>query len=307
MKFRLISILSLLPALSFGQSAFEKRFSEAAAAGDTSAMRRIVVDWEASGDLSPEMFIAKANSLYYAAYAGNIVLSAEAPETGALAFKFFERMDSSRLLPARYVHEDEVCVAEPIKRAAAVLDEGIARYPLRLDMHFGKTYIFSTAEPYTSMIASILVTFRYASKAGNGWLWSKNEAIKDPERVLTDYIRCYISRLFDEVEDDELLAVYMRAITGEMLKVYPENVPALTDLAISRMLAKNDAKALEYLLRAERLAPDDVVVLAVMAECYRRMGRYDSETDCYRKLLDSSDEKYREFGRRRLKQAAMPE
>lgn len=93
----------------------------------------------------------------------------------------------------------------------------------------------------------------------------------------------YQGRLY-ETENDSLLD-NMKRIAETVLKYYPDHVMSLSDLAIVYLLRKQYDKALEPLLKAEKLSPEDEIVLNNIAQAYKLKGNNASAIKYYELVL----------------------
>ena len=75
------------------------------------------------------------------------------------------------LKPEIYVEHDDKYIRE---HTFKYFDEGISKFPNRLDIRFGKIYILGQLEDYENFSNEIVKTIQYSSQNNNQWLWSED-------------------------------------------------------------------------------------------------------------------------------------
>jgi len=176
---------------------------------------------------------------------------------------------------------------EDLKKAYEYIDKGIAMFPNRLDMRFGKIYMLSQKENYTAFTNEIITTIDYSGINKNAWLWTDDKVLKDPKQYMLKSIQDYILQLYNT--GDTKLFDNIKRISESVLKYYPDNVEALLDLAIFYTMNKNYDKAIEQLLKAEKLAPTNYVVMNNIAEAYLKKGNKANAINYYQKVMKYGD------------------
>jgi tetratricopeptide (TPR) repeat protein len=174
-----------------------------------------------------------------------------------------------------------------LHRGFEYIDKGIGLFPDRLDMRFGKIYMLRKIENYEAFTKEIINTIEYSGVNKNKWLWTDNKPEKDPEKFMLDAIQEYVLQLYN-TGDDKLLD-YMKRISESVLRFYPDHVESLSDLAIVYLLNKDYDKALDPLLKAEKLAPKDFIVLNNLAEAYKNIGDKSNAIKYFKKVQKYGD------------------
>lgn len=154
-------------------------------------------------------------------------------------------------------------------------------------MRFGKIYMLGQKENYGAFTNEIIKTIEYSSANKNAWLWSDNKPQKEAKKFMLGSIQEYILQLYN-TGDDKLLD-NMKNISETVLKYYPDNVECLSDLSVVYMINKDYDKALEQLLKAEKLAPADFIVLNNIAEAYKRKDDNATAIKYYEKVIKHGD------------------
>ncbi|HEX6333516.1 MAG TPA: tetratricopeptide repeat protein, partial [Flavisolibacter sp.] len=132
----------------------------------------------------------------------------------------------------------------------------------------------------------------------NAWLWKDGKLLEDPEAFFLSSLQGYCITIYN-TEDDDLLPL-MRQISEGVVKYYPDHVESLSNIALTYLVTGNYDKALAYLLKAEKVAPKDVIVLNNIAEAYKRKGDKAHAKAYYEKIIKYGDDADKEDARERM-------
>ncbi|MDR1941992.1 MAG: hypothetical protein LBQ47_06675 [Endomicrobium sp.] len=163
-----------------------------------------------------------------------------------------------------YISFDAQYNEDSLNTAFKYIDEAIARFPDRLDMRLGKAAACREIKNSNRLLTTLTDTLRRSGINKNRWLWTGNTLKENGQAVMLDSIQEYCADLFKDEKDAELEALSM-----EVLKYYPDNVPALTNMGILSGIRKDHETALKYLKKAETLAPKDKIVLSNILRIYQ--------------------------------------
>jgi tetratricopeptide (TPR) repeat protein len=83
----------------------------------------------------------------------------------------------------------------------------------------------------------------------------------------------------------------MREIALEILKYNPNHVESLSTYALTYIILGEYEPGIEALLKAEELAPTDIIVLNNLAQAYKRNGDTALAIVYYDKILEIGDER----------------
>jgi tetratricopeptide (TPR) repeat protein len=175
-----------------------------------------------------------------------------------------------------------------IDLAISKIDQGIKRYPDRLDMRFGKIYILGEVGAWQRFTDEIVSAIRHSAQNQNNWTWTNHTKQPEAKSFFLNGLQDYQYRLYS-TGDDSLLS-NMRTIASEVLKIYPDHVESLSNLAITSLLAGKYDEAIEILLKAEKLSPSDPIILGNIAEGYRRNGDKQKAIFYFEKVMKLGDE-----------------
>ena len=243
---------------SFGQTNYQK-FKEFYQKNDTIAVQKLLEDWEKVPDA--EFYVSAVNYYFNKSKKEVLTLDKSVPKKEALEVK-----DDNGNVVA-YLSSKDLFDTNLLQKTFKYFDEGISKFPDRLDIRFGKVYILGQIEDYENFSKEIVKTIQYSTKNKNNWLWSENEKLEGGEKEFLLSIQDYNNQIYD-TNDDSLLK-YMKQINEEVLKYYPNHVESLSNLSIVSLISKNYDEALSYLLKAEKLAPEDYIVLNNIAFAYK--------------------------------------
>ncbi len=193
--------------------------------------------------------------------------------------------------PVLYLSEKILYDKASVKQGIAKLDQGIARYPNRLDMRLGKIYVLAEVNDWDNFTQEI-ITLIHDSKANHyQWLVEHGEPLADAEEYILFNIQGYQNRLFHS--DDKALLNKVKQIANAVIKAYPNDVRNFNNLASTYTLNEEYEKGLTILLKAEKIAPSDPVILMNIANSYAKTNRKQQAIDYYQKVvkLDIPDAK----------------
>lgn len=170
-----------------------------------------------------------------------------------------------------------------VRRGIAYVDRGIEAYPSRLDMRFGKIYALGEIGDYGRYVDAVAVSADNACR----WLWSDDRPLEDGREFMLSAVQDYVNRLYELGTDEGLDG--MDRIASTVLGIYPDHVESLDNAAIVRIVRGRYDEAKPLLMRAERLAPRDMTILANLAELHVRQGDRPAAATYYRRMADCAE------------------
>jgi tetratricopeptide (TPR) repeat protein len=247
---------------SFAQN-FKSKFTRLSAGKDTAAQIQLLQSWQQATPDDAELYVAWFNYYFSLSKKEIMRFGSEPQAPQSLAVK-----DSTENTVA-YLSDDIDYDSSLLENGFQYINTGITKHPSRLDMRFGKVYALGQIEHYEEFTNEIVETLHQSGRIKNQWLWTDNKKVNHPDRFLLSTIQQYVVQLYN-VGDDQLS--HMRRIAETVLKYYPNHVESLSNLAITYGLQQNYDQALESLLKAEKIAPHDAIVLNNIATMYERKG-----------------------------------
>ncbi|QEM12776.1 tetratricopeptide repeat protein [Mucilaginibacter rubeus] len=256
-------------------------FKALVAKDDTAAAFKLLQGWQKTGTNDPDFYIASAN--YYAKKGLTEVLSLQKDQPAGQSFVL---KDSTGKV-AGYLGGRPAYNSTYLNKAFDNLDAGITKFPNRLDIRFGKVYLLGKTEDYKAFAEEIIKAVNYGQTISFKWLWSEGKSIENPEDFMLSNIQTYIIQLYNAGDQN---MDYIRDVSLAILKYKPDNVVSLSDLSISYLTKKDYTNALEVLLKAEKLAPHDYIVLNNIAYCYELQGNKPNAVKYYQLVKQYGDE-----------------
>lgn len=276
---------------------FKEQFNALVEKKDTLAQQQLLEKWEKADANDPELYTAYFN--YYVSKARNeMVILGQEPK-GKTAFALMPT-DSSNQEPAGYLYSDTHYNSALLKKGFAWLDRGIEKFPNRLDMRFGKVYMFGEVEDYENFTKEIIKLVDYSAVNQNQWTWTDNEPVDDPKNFMLSGVQDYQFQLYN-TENNALLD-NMKRIAEAVLKHYPDHVESLSNLSVALMMQKEYDAALEPLLRAEKINSKDAIVLGNIAQAYKLKGDTKMAIKYYELTLKHGDEDAQQYAKSQIEE-----
>lgn len=282
---RLCLLLTLLPLMVSAQTLEE--FNALAKKKDTLAQQALLKKWEKAGANDPDFYVAAFN--YHVSHGRKEVIAMKTgtPEGDALVLK-----DSLGNI-AGYMGSSIGYDQRDVEKAIAYIDKGIAKFPDRLDLRFGKTHLLGEYKDWQGFTNTILAAIDQSDKNKNKWFWTGGKPLENAKETMLGSLQSYVMLLYN-TNDDSLLP-YMAQIAAKVLTYYPDNVESLSNLSIVYMLQNQPDKALVPLLKAEKIDPSDMIVQGNIAHCYKLKGDTANALKHYENMVKNGDSDSKAF------------
>ncbi|MCX6230106.1 MAG: tetratricopeptide repeat protein [Bacteroidetes bacterium] len=274
---------------------YKQQFNSCFSKKDTAGMRELLPKWEAADNNDPEMYVAYFN--YYVNRSKTEFIELGNNPKGENVLKIMST-DTTKKQAVGYMYGNASYNPQLLKKGFDYADKGILKNPSRLDIRFGKIYMYGELKDWKAFTEEIIKTIDYSEINKNKWIWTDNKAVEKPKEFMLSTIQEYQLKLYDTNDDD--LLENMKQIAEAVLKYYPDHVESLSDLSIVYLIKKDNNKALEVLLKAEKLAPTDAVVLNNIAETYKRMGTKNNAVKYYNLTIKYGDEEQKTFAKKQI-------
>lgn len=291
MKKIMALVVILFFQIGFGQN-YQAEFEKYCQTNDTLNQLKVLTEWEASNPKDAELFTSYFNYHFIKSRQEIITLSQDEPNGEGFVFK------DSLNQTAGYLGSQIQYNPSELKKGLDKIDEGIKLYPNRLDMRFGKIYVFGKLADWDSFTSELIKTIRFSATNNNRWTWTNNVKQENGKEFLLSTIQDYQLQLYN-TGDDSLL-VYMRTIANEILKYYPNHVESLSNLSITYLLTEEYDKAIEQLMKAEKINPKDYIVLSNIAQGYKLKGDKKKAIEYYEKSVEYGDERTKEYAKQQI-------
>ncbi len=176
------------------------------------------------------------------------------------------------------------------------LDKGLKKYPDRLDMHMEKIRILGDIRDLGRQRQAILLVLALSKKNKNNWQWKDGTVPDNGREFMLENIQGHVANLIRLMRYD-----HARKISEEMMRLYPDVTYSYNNLGVIAYREGRDTRALELFHRAERINPQDELVLNNIARIFDHEGNIKQALLYYRKLADrTKDDKLRETAKQRI-------
>ena len=179
----------------FGQTNYQK-FKELYQKNDTVAVQKLLEDWGKNPDA--EFYVSAVNYYFNKSKKEVLTLDKSVPKKEALEVK-----DDNGNVVA-YLSSKDLYDTNLLQKTFKYFDEGISKFPDRLDIRFGKVYILGQIEDYENFSKEIVKTIQYSTKNKNNWLWSENEKLEGGEKEFLLSIQDYNNQIYDKNDETKV-------------------------------------------------------------------------------------------------------
>jgi tetratricopeptide (TPR) repeat protein len=286
----------LLLTQGCGQS-YKKQFNELVSKSDTLGQKKLLQKWEQVNSNDPELYVAYFNFYVRKSKKSIVRIDSDGKDKGGYQVM---KEDSSVKEPVAYIYGDSYFDRGILQSAIEYIDRGIKKFPNRLDMRFGKIYMYGQANDYEKFTDEIIQTINYSATNKNKWTWKDSKPLDSPQQFFLSALQDYQVQLY-ETEKDELLG-NMGRIAETVLKYYPDHIESLSNLSVVFMLQKQYDKGLAPLLKAEKLNPKDHIVLSNIAQAYKLKGDKKNAIKYYELTIKYGDEQAVDYAKSQLEE-----
>ncbi len=227
-------------------------------------------------------------------------------------FNYYLHRDAEEKLFEGYMHNGlygayskTVYNEDDLKTAISYLDKALKKNPYRMDIYFGKIHSLLCAEKYSDASIAIAEFFKVYDKNKSNWYWTNNQSFKENNWDIEDtVIECFndYCSMYDFYISNSHDAA--KKALDEIIKRFPENVIFLNYLSIYYSSAKEYNKAIEILLSAYKIDPNDYIIIGNLAKDYEKIENYKEAENWYTIMseIDSEEAKtYASQGLNRIK------
>jgi tetratricopeptide (TPR) repeat protein len=270
--------------------AFKQQFNDLVSKKDTAGQQQLLEKWEKTDGNDPELFVAYFN--YFVLKGKNEMITLGQNPKGKDVLQIMDQ-DTTKKEPVAFMYGDINYNSDLLSKGFTWINKGIEKHPNRLDMRFGKIYMFGQIEDYENFTKEIIKTIDYSATNKNKWTWADSKPLDDPKEFMLGSIQNYQLQLYN-TENDDLLD-NMKRIAETVLKYYPDHIESLSNLSIVYMIQKQYDNALEPLLKAEKINPKDYIVLSNIAQAYKLKGDTKNAIKYYELTLKHGDEQAKKY------------
>ena len=286
--FSTLWVMSLL-LLAAAQDPYEQ-FYDAVHEGDTTAMTASILKIRNMNEQTAERYVAEYNYYYHLSTTqSGVVTSVEPPsETDGVQGDVYTLTDSTGAV-AGYMYYAQRWDFARVDSALDVISRGIALFPDRLDMWYGKIHLLQELCRWDIFADEIHALLDRTTQNKLQWQWPNNNA--PIEEVITGGIFDYEKALFMAAINDEdgdnlrQKILLLRVIAVDLYQHFPKYVQNINVIAATYQVLEDRNEALTWLLKAEKAAPHDGVVLSNIADTYYMLGDSKNERKYLKKII----------------------
>ena len=189
-------------------------------------------------------------------------------------------------------------------KALAVLEEGVKRFPARVDIVLGLAHVQGEMGKFPECLKTLEVLIDTAKAKPGDLRWAKNEPLPEPPgQFIPESIHGYGGIMFN-AEQDELC----EKLCDRIIAAYPEHPYAYNLKAGLADAHDKPDEALRMLELALSKAPDDILILMNLADTYTGRGDKPKAEKALRRVLElKPDEETTEQAKEMLKALESPE
>ena len=208
-------------------------------------------------------------------------------QRNALALWQQEAPDDVNLFIARYNFYANQAMGQNLGEVDALLadsglvaiEEGIALFPDRLDLRFGKIYFLGELGRWDAFVSEIDRMLNYSVQIGHRWAFPNvdDELMKD---LFVEGIADYMVTMFASIADtahltaaDTVMARRIQGVAKRTVQLFPGDFPSTYMLALSHLMLNENDKAYKCLKRAEGLDNANINVLKSLVKVCRLLGK----------------------------------
>ncbi len=274
----ILFVLSATICFSFSIASEKQTYTELLQKKDFEALILHLQEWEKISPDDPELAIAYFNYYVFRNYSNGIAIKPGTPDDKTK--DTLNLTDSHTGKQAGYFTEETFYDENDVIKGISYLDKALKKHPDRLDIHFGKVHALSQIKYYDKQSEAIIETLPVSRKIENKWLWHEgNPYPGDAEKFYLNEIQGRIY-FFHQINRPDLI----EKTASAAIKYYPDNLYFINDLGGVYFEKKDFPKALEYFKKAEKIAPNDIIVLYNIAYLFDKTGNETDAENYYAKV-----------------------
>ncbi len=270
-----------LSQIAYGQKDFQSQFKVLFEKNDIAGQEKLLQKWEKEKPDDAELYVSYFNFYLNKSRQENLSLNSKPQSKDSLKIT---KEDDKNVVA--YLGTEVSYEKKDFDKAIEYISKGIEKFPNRLDMRFGKTAAFGRIEDYESFTNELVKAIDYSNINKNQWLWLNGKPIENPQKMFLSTVQDYFVQIYETGDKN---TNFLKQIAEAVLKYYPDNVENLSNLAIYYMLKEDYDNALTPLLKAEKLAPTDFIVIGNIAWAYFLKNDKKNSLKYYELLLKYGD------------------
>jgi len=246
----LLVVLSLASPRLLGEQDYAARLKELKDEKADAQIEPLLNEWREKRPNDPDAWVSSAN---YYFNQRRINISAKKPAKGDFPL---EKLETGEPAGSISFESDKGAT----KRAAALLQEATGKFPDRVDIWCGLAFLQQESGDFDAEFGTLKNMIAYTHDHPEHLQWLKGEKLPGPQdQFLAEKIHSY-GLFYEKKENPEDDRRFFK-IAMLATERYP-NIPyGFNDVAMFYSISGDQAKAREWLEKANRIAPNDTLVL----------------------------------------------
>ena len=174
-------------------------------------------------------------------------------------------------------------------KALEFITEGIDRFPTRFDMRVAKIYMLDELKDYNSFTSEVIKMIEASVNNKGDWKGEDFTLIENAEDMFHGAVLDFQGILFEK-EDTSLFKDIMK-ISEVMQKHYPNHNQSRITMSTLYIAQKEYDKSLKTLLDAEKIEPENAILLYNIAYVYSEKGDKANAKKYYELTVANTKEK----------------
>lgn len=243
---------------------------------DGAQIDALLDEWRAKNPDDPDAWITSANYYFNQSVGPNI--STQPPGKGDYALtdkKTGKKAGSISFKPG---------VARTSRDAAAILQEGTVKFPDRLDIWCGLTWMYQERGDFDNEFATLKKMVAYVHEHPDGLKWLKGEPIDEPaNQFVPDKLHSY-GLYYGKKEDpeDDKRMLQIATFSADQ---FPNHPYAFNDVAVYYSINHDYAKTREWLEKAHQVDPKDSLVMYNLGYTSEKLGDKAAARKWYEEVI----------------------
>lgn len=201
--FNILFFVEIITFSSFSQH-HKTEFNQLLSKNDTTAQRSLLQKWEAKNNQDPDLYVAYFN--YYVNRSKQEIIEIGNNPQGDDVLKI-TNTDKSKKDQVGYIYGVQMFNPLLVQKGFYYAERGLQIAPARLDIRFGKVFVYSKMKDWNNYAQEIIKAVNYGATIDNKWLWTDNKPLEDPKEFLLQNIQSYQNQLYDTNDDNLLIYI----------------------------------------------------------------------------------------------------
>lgn len=257
---------------------------------DSLTVKNFLVEWESKAPQDVEMLIAFAN--FYVNKGRQSVLAINDHPKGE-SMSFYDSTSNS----TQYISGLTIYDTLYFGKALNYLNRAIRLKPQRLDILFGEAYLLGDAENYKAQKDILIKAIDISDSIKNKWLWTNDSVLTDAKTYFIENLQSYIAGMANAGESN---FDYIMEISQRVIKYYPDELYANSNLGMVYSIKGQYDLALKYLMKAEKVNSEDYIVLNDIALAYESKKDYKKAIEYFEKVVKYGPAEVQEFAKGKI-------